>query len=229
MANLCIIPARGGSLRIPRKNIREFLGKPIIAYSIETAIKSGIFDEIMVSTDNQEIAEIANSYSAKVPFLRSEKNSSNDATTFDVIKEVVTHYNIKNQLFQHICCLYPCAPFVKSEDLISGLEKLVSGDYDSVFPIVSYDFPIERALKVYDNGNVYFNDHTYSLRRSQDLEKYFHDAGQYYWMQVDSLSKGAIVTNNSGYMKISRMNFQDIDDITDWNLAELKYQLLERK
>jgi N-acylneuraminate cytidylyltransferase len=146
MANLCIIPARGGSLRIPRKNIREFLGKPIIAYSIETAIKSGIFDEIMVSTDNQEIAEIAKSYSAKVPFLRSEKNSSNDATTFDVIKEVVTHYNIKNQLFQHICCLYPCAPFVKSEDLISGLEKLVSGDYDSVFPIVSYDFPMEMCI-----------------------------------------------------------------------------------
>ena len=153
MGNICIIPARGGSKRIPRKNIKEFLGKPIIAYSIKAAIDSGLFDEVMVSTDNLEIADIAKKYGAKVPFMRSAKNSDDFATTFDVIEEVIQSYRSQNKDFENICCVYSCAPFVTSKILLKAYNQLIEKKFDSVFPIISYSFPIQRALKV-DQGKV---------------------------------------------------------------------------
>lgn len=227
MSNLLIIPARGGSKRIPKKNIKPFFGKPIIAYSIEAAIKSGLFDEIMVSTDEQEIAEIAIKYGAKVPFLRSENNSDDHSTTFDVIKEVVSKYESLHKKFDFICCLYPCAPFVTAGKLTEAFELLRKNNYDSVLPIVPFGFPVQRALKKDANHKVEFFNSAYSLKRSQDLDKSFHDAGQFYWMNTDiCLRKQAVLTDNSGSIVVSELEAQDIDTQLDWKLAELKYKLL---
>ena len=147
MPNICIIPARGGSKRIPRKNIKEFSGKPIIAYSIEAAINSGLFDEVMVSTDDIEIAKIAIQYGASVPFMRSDKTANDFATTFDVIQEVLQEYELLNKKFDFTCCIYACAPFVTDEKLIDSFQVLQENKFDSVFPIMPYGFPIQRALK----------------------------------------------------------------------------------
>jgi pseudaminic acid cytidylyltransferase len=227
MSNLCIIPARGGSKRIPRKNIKSFLGKPIIAYSIEAAINSGLFNEVMVSTDDYEIAEIANKYGATVPFFRTEKTSTDFATTFDVIEEVVEKYQAINRNFDFICCLYACAPFVTSDRLSESLKMLEKQDYDSVFPVIPFGFPIQRALK-FEGEKINFFYPEFSLSRSQDLERSYHDAGQFYWMNVSRcLKEKKIVTNNSGSIIISEMEGQDIDNHIDWKLAELKYELLQ--
>lgn len=227
MANICIIPARGGSKRIPRKNIKRFLGKPIIAYSIEAAINSGLFDEVMVSTDDIEIAEIAKKYGAKVPFLRSNKTSDDYATTFDVIEEVLIKYQDTSKKFTMVCCLYACAPFVTSQRLSESLTVLETNGFDSVFPVMSFGFPIQRSLKLEGNKINFFYPE-FSLSRSQDLEKSYHDAGQFYWMKVDKfLQHKKILTNNTGSIIISEMEGQDIDNEVDWKLAELKYELLQ--
>ena len=147
MTKLCIIPARGGSKRIPKKNIKLFLGKPIIAYSIEAAIESKLFDVVMVSTDDDEIKEIAISYGASVPFLRSKKNSDDFATTYDVIEEVLLKYKEVGENFEIACCIYSCAPFVTKEKLNESLKLLNTNKYDSVFPVIQFEFPIQRALK----------------------------------------------------------------------------------
>ena len=226
MANLLVIPARGGSKRIPRKNSKFFLGKPIIAYSIEAAIQSNLFDEIMVSTDDREIAEIAKNYGASVPFFRSEKNADDYATTFDVIKEVVTEYKLLNKQFEFICCLYPCAPLSTSKKLEEGFELLKRENFDSVLPIIPFSFPIQRALKKGDNNKAEFFYPKFSLTRSQDLEPGYHDAGQFYWMNtLKILEEKAILTDNTGCVVISEMEAQDIDTEMDWKLAELKYEL----
>ena len=148
MSNLCIIPARGGSKRIPKKNIKKFLGKPIITYSIKTAIDSKLFDEVMVSTDDVEIAEIAIQHGAKVPFMRSAKNSDDFATTFDVIEEVINYYKNDNIEFNYVCCLYSCAPFVTIDTLSIAYNKLIDKEFDTVLPVVPYSSPIKRALKI---------------------------------------------------------------------------------
>lgn len=228
MGNLCIIPARGGSKRIPRKNIKPFLGKPIIAYSIEAAINSGLFDEVMVSTDDSEIAEIANKYGAFVPFFRTEKTSTDFATTFDVIEEVVDKYQAIKRNFDFICCLYACAPFVTSDRLSESLKMLETQEYDSVFPVIPFGFPIQRALK-FEGEKINFFYPEFSLSRSQDLERSYHDAGQFYWLNTDiCLKHKKILTNNSGSIIISEMEGQDIDNEVDWNIAELKYELLQK-
>lgn len=226
MSNICIIPARGGSKRIPRKNIKDFLGKPIIAYSIETAINSNLFDEVMVSTDDEEIAEIAKKYGANVPFLRSKKNSDDFATTYDVIEEVIDEYSKINQLFTNACCFYSCAPLVTIEMLNVAYTKLNETDLDAVFPIIEYSFPIQRAIKLNNNKIELFNE-KYLSSRSQDLEKSFHDAGQFYWMNIEKITeKKKIITDNCGAIVISELQGQDIDNKTDWKLAELKYKLI---
>lgn len=225
--SICIIPARGGSKRIPRKNIKSFLGKPIIAYSIQAALQSGLFSDIIVSTDDIEIAEIAKAYGAQVPFLRSNETANDFATTFDVIKEVIQEYNIRNKSFDYVCCLYACAPFVKPENLISGFDLLIQRKFDSVFPIIPFSFSIQRALK-FNHEKVSFFYPEFSLSRSQDLENAFHDAGQFYWMNTnDCLNKNGILTDNSGAIVISELEGQDIDNEVDWKLAELKYELLQ--
>ena len=225
MGNICIIPARGGSKRIPRKNIKEFLGKPIIIYSIQAALDSGLFDEVMVSTDDAEIAEIAKKYGANVPFIRSAKNSDDFATTFDVIKEVINYYKEQSIEFDNLCCMYSCAPFVNSKILLRAHNQLIEEEYDTVFPIIRFSFPIQRALRV-NQGKVSMILEDKLNIRSQDLEKSFHDAGQFYWCNTKQLlSSEKFITSNSGGIEISELDAQDIDTDMDWSLAELKYQL----
>jgi N-acylneuraminate cytidylyltransferase len=219
MPNLCIIPARGGSKRIPRKNIKDFLGKPIIAYSIEVALKSGLFDEVMVSTDDEEIAEIALQYGAKVPFIRSKENADDFATLSDVIEEVKTHYSDSFIYFDRICCILATVPFVTADLLTETLQKMVEEQLDSVRPIIKFSYPPQRAVKLADN-KICFVYPEFSKTRSQDLEPIYHDSGMFYWMDytkgLTGLNKGAII--------ISEKFAQDIDSVEDWEIAEFKYK-----
>jgi len=225
MSCLAIIPARGGSKRIPRKNIRDFLGKPIIAYSIQAAVESKLFDEIMVSTDDGEIAEIAEKFGAKVPFLRSEEASNDYATTVDVLLEVVRCYQERGQSFDTICCLYSTAPFITPDRLTEAYNRL-SDDIDSVFTVVEYSYPIQRSL-VMDNGTVAMAWPQYKKSRSQDLEKHYHDAGQFYFAKVkEFLETKSIWGEHTAGLVLSELEVQDLDTITDWQLAEMKYKLL---
>lgn len=224
MNNLAIIPARGGSKRIPGKNIRPFNGIPVIAYAIKEAINSGLFTEIMVSTDSEQIADIAKQYGATVPFLRSEENAGDFATLSDVIEEVKNVYTQKGNHFDNICCILPVNPLINAANLKKGFDTLINGGFDSVRPVVRFSYPIQRAFRFNDkNVELFFPE--YAKSRSQDLEAAFHDAGQFYWMKFDSALKG---TNKSAF-EISEMECQDIDNETDWQLAELKYKVWESK
>jgi pseudaminic acid cytidylyltransferase len=223
--NLCIIPARGGSKRIPRKNIKDFLGKPIIAYSIEAAQKSELFDEIMVSTDEPEISDIAKQYSANVPFLRSPENADDFATLADVIDEVKKQYLKLNKKFDNICCILPTAPLITVENIQKAYYILNNKDADSVRPVVRFSYPIQRAVKLDDNGkaNMFYPEHQNT--RSQDLEPAYHDAGQFYWMKFEAGLKGI---HKFGF-EIDDVFVQDIDNLKDWEIAEIKYQHLKNK
>ena len=225
--NLCIIPARGGSKRIPRKNINDFMGKPIIAYSIEAALKSNLFDEVMVSTDDEEIAEVAKNFGAKVPFFRSKENADDFATTVDVLIEVINEYEQLGKEFDSCCCIYPTAPLIKIEKLKSGFEKLNSDNFDVVFPIVNFSYPIWRGLKKTANGNFEMLWKEHQNSRSQDLEEAYHDAGQWYWFKPENLiQEKTLFGVNTSCVILKATEVQDIDTETDWKLAELKYELL---
>lgn len=227
MSKLAIIPARGGSKRIPKKNIKFFLGKPIIAYAIETAINSKLFDEVMVSTDDHDIAEIAVSYGAKVPFIRSEKNANDFATTIDVIKEVISSYEKLERKFKYASCIYPCTPLLSKQRLSESFYLLEKKNLDCVFPIIKYGFPIQRAVRLNDKGLIEMFQPEHLTTRSQDLENSFHDAGQFYSFNVNNLvSKQKLLTELTGYIEVSEMEAQDIDNLVDWKLAELKYKII---
>ena len=227
MNRIAIIPARGGSKRIPRKNIKPFLGKPIISYSIEAALQSGLFDEVMVSTDDKEIAEVAKSYGASVPYLRSQKNSDDFATTFDVINEVISYYHISDTTFEEACCIYPTAPFTTTERLKSFQEFLAQSKFDCVFPVLKFGYPIQRGLRLNDHGQMHMIAPKHLVTRSQDLEASFHDAGQFYWFNVEKLMKfKQLWTNNTGAMAIKELEAHDIDTLDDWEIAEFKYQMM---
>ncbi len=223
--NLAVITARGGSKRIPRKNIKNFCGKPIIAYSIEVALKSHCFDEVMVSTDDLEIAKIAQEYGACVPFMRSAETANDFATTADVLLEVIDQYQKKGVNPEFICCLFPTAPFITTHSLISGFRQLQENkNIDTIFPIVRFSFPIQRALRLTNNQLTYFNPGC-ALLRSQDLEPAYHDAGQFYWYRVQTCIKNKFSLNDraSGII-LSESQAQDIDNDDDWILAEMKYR-----
>jgi N-acylneuraminate cytidylyltransferase len=227
---LAIIPARGGSQRIPKKNIRLFCGHPIIKYSIEAAINSDCFDEVMVSTDDERIAEIALSYGAKVPFMRSVKNSSNVATTVDVILEVLREYRVRGLSWDYFCCLYPTAPFASADLLKNALSILLKnkGIVNSVFPIVKYSHPIQRALFVKD-GMVHFYSPDKIKLRTQDLEVDYHDAGQFYWIDTNQFLKSKeIFGHGSMGIVIPEVEVQDIDNEMDWLIAEIKFRLMNK-
>lgn len=224
MNNLCIIPARGGSKRIPRKNIKKFLGKPIIAYSIEAALKSGLFGEVMVSTDDEEIAEIAQQYGAKVPFMRSKENADDFAILLDVIKEVVGVYKERGQQFEYVCTILPTAPLLQINHLQSSFELMVKKNADVITTLARFSSPIQRALRIVD-GKVEMIQPQYMKTRSQDLEIAYYDAGQFYWRKIASIDYNNI--NQYGY-EIPENEVQDIDNEQDWKLAELKYNLLKR-
>ena len=226
---IAIIPARGGSKRIPKKNIKNFLGKPIIAYSIETALKSNLFDTIMVSTESPEIAEISIKYGAEVPFMRSNKNANDYATTSDVIYEVLTEYEKLNQKFEYACCIYPIAPLIQVKKLKLAYDKLLQGNYDSVYPVQKFSYPIQRALKIeQDKLKMFFPE--YLDARSQDLIPAYKDAGQFYWLNVTAfMNKKTILTDNTSYIILKEIESEDIDTEEDWEIAEIKYQILKRK
>lgn len=214
MANLAIIPARGGSKRIPRKNIREFLGKPVIAYSIEAAFASGLFDEVMVSTDDQEIAEIAERFGAKVPFERSEDTAGDHATTFDVIKEVTETYRKQfNTEFKYVCCLYATAPLITPGRLTEGLTTLIEGGFSTVFPVVAFSAPVWRGLRI-KNGKTEMIWPEYRNTRSQDLPVVYHDAGQWYWLDLKK-APDSLYTENTSSLVLSEQEVQDIDNPDD--------------
>ena len=221
---LCIIPARGGSKRIPRKNIKDFLGKPIIAYSIEMALKSNLFDEVMVSTDDYEIARISKEYGAMVPFLRGSDNSDDFATTTDVISEVLGAYSIKGEKFDFVCCLYATSPLVTLERLVEGYNKLQETNCISVHPVLKFSYPIWRGLNSGPDGKSSMLWPEYINSRSQDLIEVFHDAGQWYWMN-NKLFNNILFTDDTISIELQEFEAQDIDTMEDWHMAELKYKL----
>ncbi|WP_303817070.1 pseudaminic acid cytidylyltransferase [Selenomonas ruminantium] len=223
MSALAIITARGGSKRIPLKNIKEFCGKPIIAYSIEAALESNIFDEVMVSTDSKDIADVAKYYGASVPFMRSSKTSDDFATTADVLQEVITEYEKCGQIFETMCCIYPTAPFVTAKKLQDAYKRLTDSDADLIQPVVAFSFPPQRAFVIREGQLTYRYPECASMR-SQDLENWYHDAGQFYFHRVEAFM-------NKGTLKIMPFELpetevQDIDNLTDWELAEMKYCLM---
>ncbi|MBN2144543.1 MAG: pseudaminic acid cytidylyltransferase [Candidatus Aureabacteria bacterium] len=226
---VAIITARAGSKRIPKKNIKPFAGAPIIKYSIEAALFSDCFQEVMVSTDDTGIAEIAVSYKAKVPFFRSKKTSDDCATTADVINEVLLEYQKNGQYFEYCCCLYPTAPFTTSEKIIQGFKLLKEKKADSVIPVVRFSHPIQRALKI-KNGKLKMIHPEYIHVRSQDLITAYHDVGQFYWLKVKPFLKHKkLFMENTVPMEVSEMEVQDIDDENDWKQAELKYKILKSR
>lgn len=226
MKSIAIITARGGSKRIPRKNIKEFCGKPILAYSIEAALQSGLFDEVMVSTDDEEIAEIGKRYGAKVPFFRSEKTANDFATTNDVLLEVLEEYEKRGEHFDVACCIYPTAPFVTAEKLKNSMELLLASDADTLIPVVAFSYPPQRAMVVED-GRLVFEYPQYIDARSQDLTPHYHDVGQFYCFRVAPYKiNKKLMLGNILPMVISELEVQDIDNLTDWEIAEMKYRLM---
>ena len=227
MKNLAIIPARGGSKRIPRKNIKPFMGKPIIAYSIEAALQSGIFDEVMVSTDDEEIAEVAKQYGANVPFMRSKRAADDYATTSDVIKEVLYNYEKLGKMYDSVCCIYATAPFISSVKLIEAMELINSKKFDSAFTLVQYSYPIQRSLSI-KSERVMMLWPEYLNPRSQDLEVVYHDAGQFYIYDIERYCAiNGSVSEGIRPLIVSDLEVQDIDNEEDWKIAELKYQLMK--
>ncbi len=227
MKTIAIITARGGSKRIPRKNIKEFCGKPIIVYSIEAALKSGIFNEVMVSTDDEEIREVALKYGAKVPFMRSKENSNDFAGTVAVIVEVLENYAKQNEYFERACCIYPTAPFVTAKKLKNAMELLDEGD--TVMPIVKYSFPPLRSV-VIENERIHPKWEKYMSWRSQDLPELYHDCGQFYCFRVkEFIEKKQLITENTVPVIMSELEVQDIDNEEDWKIAELKYSYMLQK
>lgn len=223
--NLAIITARGGSKRIPRKNIKEFCGKPILNYSIKAALDAGVFDEIMVSTDDEEIAEIAKAAGASVPFFRSKQTANDFASTDDVIMEVISEYQKRGKEFDAFCCIYPTAPFLTGQRLKEAMALLNTAD--SVMPIVPFSYPPQRGLIINENGLVARQFPEYATTRSQDLPKIYHDCGQFYACRTKPfLVAGTTDVENLLPLVLSEMEVQDIDTLEDWEIAEIKYRRL---
>lgn len=229
MKAIAIITARGGSKRIPRKNIRPFLGKPVLAYSIEAAIDAGIFDEVMVSTEDEEIAETAKEYGANVPFYRSVKTAGDMATTNDVLLEVLEEYEKRGSCFAMGCCIYPTAPFVTAEKLKDAMKKLALSNADALIPVVRFSYPPQRAMVIREERLIFKNP-AYLDSRSQDLEQEYHDAGQFYCFKTAAYRKNKkLMVGKILPYAVEEMEVQDIDNETDWRIAEIKYQVMQNK
>ena len=222
---LALIPARGGSKRLPRKNVRPFLGRPVLTYAIEAARMAGCFDEVMVSTDDAEVAGIARAAGAAVPFPRSARTSDDHATLADVVIEVLATYAARGERFDLCCCLLPTAPFVTAERLREGLARLEASSVDAVFPVVRFSYPIQRALRM-DGERVAMMWPEHAATRSQDLEPAYHDAGQFYWLRTEAvIAERRVFCARSAPIVLDELEVQDIDTETDWKLAELKFRL----
>lgn len=228
MSSVALIPARGGSKRIPRKNIKNFSGKPIIAYSIEAALKSGCFDKVVVSTDDQEIASVAKEYGAEVPFLRPENISNDFATTKDVINHFLEYLKENDFDYDYLCTIYATAPLLQERYLVEGYDKLKSSDAVNVFSCTTMPFPIQRTFKLGrdDRCEMFWPENFNS--RSQDLEEAYQDAGQFYWRNLQTTSTKNMFGSDSAGIVIPRHFVQDIDTLEDWERAEYMYQLINR-
>lgn len=225
---VAIIPARGGSKRIPRKNIRSFCGKPMIAWSIEAAKKCGCFDKIIVSTDDNEIAKTALAWGAEVPFIRPAELSDDHTGTIPVVRHAIEWFRQEGFSVEFACCIYATAPFILVEDIMNGMKLIMESNSDYVFAVTRYAFPIQRAIRINDAGRVAMFNPEHFYTRSQDLEEAWHDAGQFYWGTVDAwceersvFSEGAIPLN------LPRYRVQDIDTEEDWLRAELIFRMLQ--
>ncbi len=227
---LAVIPARGGSKRIPRKNIKPFGGKPIISWTIEAARESGCFDQITVSTDDHEIAEVALRLGAEVPFLRPDNLADDDTATIPVIRHAIEWFIERGYNYDYVCCLYATAPFISAEDIARALAIIEGNNLDYVFPVTGYPFPIQRAIRITEQGTVeMFYPENYRVR-SQDLEQAWHDAGQFYWGRVGAwLTEKPIFSSRSAPIVLPRIRVQDIDTPEDWYLAEMMYEVLRSK
>lgn len=227
-SSIAIITARGGSKRIPRKNVKLFCGQPIITYSIEAALQSGLFEEVMVSTEDEEIAQIARQAGASVPFMRSQESAGDYASTDDVLLEVLKAYEEQGRTFDTFCCLYPTAPFVTAQKLQKAMKLLEQAD--SVMPVVPFSFPPQRCMVLNEAGELHMKWPEYAQTRSQDLEPYYHDCGQFYCCKTDLFLQ--YKTTDLPHMMpmiMSELEVQDIDNPDDWEIAELKYQKMVAK
>jgi len=229
MSSIAIITARGGSKRLPKKNIRPFLGKPIIEYSIEAALNSSCFDEVMVSTDDKEIADIAKKAGAHVPFMRSFDTSNDFASTVEVLIEVLEKYKLQGKEFDYCCCIYPTAPFITDVKLRNAYEKIISTGAKSIVPVVNFGYPILRSFKIED-GLIKMNWPEYMNSHSQSLPLAYHDCGQFYFLKVkDFLDQKKLFTNFTIHYEMPQTEVQDIDNEEDWKIAEIKYTFLKEK
>ena len=227
---VAIIPARGGSKRIPGKNIRPFLGKPIISRSIETALQSGIFDRVIVSTDSDRIAEVAEASGAEVPFRRPEELADDITPTAPVVQHAVAWLNSHGVEPEYVCCIYPTAPFMRISDLKVGYDLIRERGVGSVFTVTSFAFPIFRSLKLAESGAVEMFWPEHEVTRSQDLPDAYHDAGQFYWLEVERLmSEGRLYTTDALPLILPRYLVQDLDTLEDWDTAQHMYRAIIRK
>ena len=230
MANkaIAIIPARGGSKRIPRKNIKDFYGKPLIAYSIEVAVKSKLFDKVMVTTDDKEIATIAKEYGADVPFLRPKKLSDDFTGTQEVINHTLEYLKENNEVYDYACTIYATAPLLQKKYLIEGFKKLKESTAVNTFSATSMPFPIQRTFKLNSEGRCEMFTPEHYMTRSQDLEEAYQDAGQFYWKRLDRESSEIMFGEDSIPIILPRHLVQDIDTLEDWKRAEIMYEVISR-
>ena len=227
MSTIAIITARGGSKRIPKKNIKEFMGKPMIAYAISSCLDAGIFDEVMVSTDSREIANVAVEYGAQTPFMRSEKTSDDYATTYDVLEEVIAEYGKRGREFKNVCCVYPCVPFLNAATLKDARSQFEGND--ALLPVCKHTPPIEWAMRV-ENGILVPNERRLLKIRSQDIEPKYFDVGMFYFCKTSVLLKEkTLIPQKAVPYLIDVMECQDIDTYDDWKYAEMKYKILHDK
>lgn len=227
---IAIITARGGSKRIPRKNIKDFLGQPIIKYAIDAALESKIFDTIMVSTDDEEIAGVARQCGADVPFMRSKETSNDSAGTADVLLEVIYQYLKMNIKFDNLCCIYPCVPFLNGSTLVNAFSVFTGNNVDALMPVVRYSYPIQRSLRLNNNGLLEYQHPEYIKSRTQDLEPAYHDVGMFYIIKTEVLLKEkSLVPPKTIAFVINELEAQDIDTPDDWAIAELKYKVIRNR
>lgn len=226
--NIAIIPARGGSKRIPRKNIKFFCGTPMIAYAIEAAIKTKIFDHVVVSTDDEEIAEIAKNYGAKVPFIRPAELADDFVATIPVITHAINECLKLGWVFNNICCIYPSVPFIQVDDITGALERMIGSNSDYCFPVAEFPSAIQRALKILNDGKLYPLYPEFEMTRTQDLEPIFFDAGQFYWGKKQAWLSNICIHSNALAYPIPNWRVVDIDTPEDWKRAEIYSKILRK-
>ncbi len=224
---IAIIPARGGSKRIPKKNIKDFFGKPLIAYSIEVALASKLFDKVVVTTDDQEIAKIAQKYGAEVPFIRPAELSDDFTGTGDVVDHAIEYLKNQGETYEYVCTIYATAPLLQKKFLMEGYEKLKNSDAVNAFSATSMPFPIQRTFKLNENGRCEMFTPEHYMTRSQDLEEAYQDAGQFYWTKTNQQGKEIMFGKESIPVILPRHLVQDIDTLEDWKRAEVMYKVLK--